>query len=131
MRFAKIYRAIAWERKISTAAKAVYIALAQYADKTRRCWPSRPTLEKDTGLSNKTLSKALKELRSWGIIQWDEGNTGKANLYTLHDEKVAAMIERQELDDPVEKVSGRPVEKVSTNENHSSSDDSPRVRETA
>lgn len=117
MRYAKIYRGVAWEPKISMSAKAVYAALAQFANKEHRCWPSRPRLIEKLGCTNRTLTKALNELRLWGVIQWTKGFSGRANIYTLCDEKAAASLERGEV--PI--VADGSVLQVSANENHSSS----------
>lgn len=114
MRYAKIYRGIAWEGRISPNAKAVYMALAQYANKFRQCWPSREKLMRDAGFSNRLLTRALNELRDWGVVTWEKGFSGKPNLYTLTDEIAAAKIERGE----VLRVSTQEVLRVSTNENH-------------
>lgn len=117
MRYAKIYRAIAWEGRISPEGKAVYIALAQYANKFRRCWPARKLLIKDVGRSNAIINRALNELRSWGIVEWEKGFSGRANVYTLHDERIAALIERG-VDT---RLSTGSDTRLSTNENHSNS----------
>lgn len=64
-----------WERKLRTAAltprgKAVALTMATYgnADGTR-IFPSITQLSEDTGLSTRTVDRALKELREAGFIE--------------------------------------------------------------
>ena len=77
-----------------TSEKFVLMALCDRANKkTNMCWPSHNDISKRTGLSNKTVRRAIKTLRELGIISYvqrrkaDGGLT--SNLYTIHAEKLA------------------------------------------
>ncbi len=74
---------------ISTGAKAIYAALAIYADKSRRCFPSVEKLMKDTGIKTRaTFSKHMKELTNAGLVEKtreNKGNLKSNNIYKLCD----------------------------------------------
>jgi len=77
-----------------TSEKFVLMALCDRANKkTNMCWPSHKDISKRTGLSNKTVRRAIKTLCQLGIISYvkcrkaDGGLT--SNLYTIHAEKLA------------------------------------------
>ena len=74
--------------------KFVLMALCDRANKkTNMCWPSHKDISKRTGLSKKTVRRAIKTLCELGIISYvqrrkaDGGLT--SNLYTIHAEKLA------------------------------------------
>lgn len=62
---------------------AVYIYLADRANKERTCWPSIPTISKDLKLSESTTRRALGDLRKAGLIQTEQRyreNGGNSSL---------------------------------------------------
>lgn len=66
---------------------AVYNALAKHADKTRRCWPSVRKIATLTGMSERSVQRALNRLVALGLIDiesrytpWGDMDT---NIYTL------------------------------------------------
>jgi len=74
--------------------KLVLLALCDRANKKNNmCWPSHKDISKRTGLSNKTVRRAIKTLCELGIISYvtrrkaDGGLT--SSLYTIHAEKLA------------------------------------------
>lgn len=66
---------------------AVYIYLADRANKENTCWPSIPTISKDLKLSESTTRRALGDLRKAGLVQTEQRyreNGGNSSLlYTL------------------------------------------------
>ena len=65
--FTELYRMDLPHRAIS-----VYRYLADRANKDGICWPSIPTISKDLKLSESTTRRALKDLRSAGLIRTEQ-----------------------------------------------------------
>ena len=66
---------------------AVYIYLADRANKDNVCWPSIPTIAKELKLSESTTRRAISDLRKVGLIQtkqrYRENGGNTSLLYTL------------------------------------------------
>lgn len=81
-RFTELYRMDLPHRAI-----AVYIYLADRANKDNVCWPSIPTIAKELKLSESTTRRALGDLRKAGLIQtkqrYRENGGNSSLLYTL------------------------------------------------
>ena len=54
---------------VSTTARYLLVTLYSYTDQQGYCYPSHALLEKDTGLAERTIRKALTELESAGIVR--------------------------------------------------------------
>ena len=80
--FTKLYRMDLPHRAI-----AVYIYLADRANKEGVCWPSIPTISKDLKLSESTTRRALNDLRKAGLVRTEQRyreNGGTSSLeYSL------------------------------------------------
>ena len=81
---------------------AVWVALASRADKKGECWPSIPTLMRESGMSRNSVRDTLKALEKYGLIEMEEsiftapnGKKWKGWLYTLLDPSPAAVSLRQ------------------------------------
>lgn len=64
-------------------AVAVYIYLADRANKENICWPAIPTISRDLKISESTIRRALKDLRIAGLIQTEQRyreNGGNSSL---------------------------------------------------
>lgn len=71
--FTKLYRMDLPHRAI-----AVYIYLADRANKDGICWPSIPTISRDLKLSESTTRRAIGDLRNAGLVRteqryWENG----------------------------------------------------------
>lgn len=81
-KFTELYRMDLPHRAI-----AVYIYLADRANKDNLCWPSIPTIAKELKLSESTTRRALGDLRKAGLIQtkqrYRENGGNSSLLYTL------------------------------------------------
>tara|TARA_B110000238_G_C15809296_1_gene303598 strand:+ start:80 stop:337 length:258 start_codon:yes stop_codon:yes gene_type:complete len=53
---------------ITIQAKALYSALACYANKERTCYPSISTLSNDLNVSERTIKRLIKELKNKKIV---------------------------------------------------------------
>ncbi len=75
-------------QRVRTTCRVVLNALADYADKGGRCWPSQATLAAETGLAVRTIRLVLAELTAAGIIartHRGNGMGGRAtDLIVLH-----------------------------------------------
>jgi len=79
--FTKLYRMDLPHRAI-----AVYIYLADRANKDGICWPSIPTISKDLKLSESTTRRAIRDLRKAGLVKAEQryrGNGGNSSLQFL------------------------------------------------
>lgn len=81
-KFTELYRMDLPHRAI-----AVYIYLADRANKDNVCWPSIPTIARELKLSESTTRRALGDLRKAGLIQtkqrYRENGGNSSLLYTL------------------------------------------------
>ena len=68
-------------------ARAVYIYLANRANRNGECWPAIPTIARELKLSQSTVRRALRDLREAELITTEQrlrSNGGKSSLlYTL------------------------------------------------
>jgi Fe2+ or Zn2+ uptake regulation protein len=75
--------------KYSVNQKMVYQCLQSYAGAVTSCFPSKSTIAKDLGLSEKTVYTILKQLENIGAIlvinQITETNRKTSNMYMLAD----------------------------------------------
>lgn len=88
--FVMVTRAVLEDETLKAADKSVYATLCMYADnRTADCWPSRETLLKKAGVSDRTLRNSLQALRDRGYIEvierFAENGRQLSNLYVLLD----------------------------------------------
>ena len=73
---------------IGSKAFGVYAALAKFATRNRKAWPSWKRLQSVTGLGRDALRKALRILEKAQFITIHQGRRGgrlSTNIYILHD----------------------------------------------
>ncbi|MCC0809066.1 helix-turn-helix domain-containing protein [Methylobacterium sp. W2] len=93
-------------QKVRTTCRVVLTALADYADKAGRCWPSQATLASDTGLAIRTVRLVLAELTAAGVISRTHrgnGSGGRASdvvVLNLGQEFDLLIVEAAPLDQP-------------------------------
>ena len=88
--FVMVTRSVIEDESLRAADKSVYTTLCMYADnKTAEAWPSRETLLKKAGISDRTLRNSLLKLSKKGYIEIVKryANDGRqlSNLYVLLD----------------------------------------------
>ena len=75
---------------ICNPVKSVLVVIASHADEnTGRCWPSIATIAGKSGLSQSTVKRALKAVRTSGLIKVHKkvmASGQAANYYLLPDE---------------------------------------------
>ncbi len=81
-RLDKLYKSDVPHRAVS-----VYLYLSDRANKAGQCWPAIPTIAQDLHLSVSTVKRALRDLRTAGLIETEQRyrqKGGKSSLlYTL------------------------------------------------
>tara|TARA_R110000803_G_scaffold201655_1_gene266486 strand:+ start:1405 stop:1662 length:258 start_codon:yes stop_codon:yes gene_type:complete len=63
-----VTRSIILDPDITLQSKALYATLACYANKQRTCFPSISTLSNDLNVSERTIKRLIKELKSKEIV---------------------------------------------------------------
>lgn len=70
--------------RLTPAARLVGAQLVEHANlETRRCHPSIGTMARNTGLSGRTVSRAVAELRHRGLVAVAVHGAGRSNSYAL------------------------------------------------
>lgn len=125
--------AVKWAMKYKLPAthKEVLLTLAYHFNKDDgKCNPGIATLKEETGLKDRAIQGALKQLGEWGIVEIDEGGKGgrsKHTSYLLHTEnpapetvfvvrgkvKTPHLVQRNPASDTENPASGAPAYKES------------------
>lgn len=75
-------------RGVNASEKLVLLALANYADRELRCWPSQKTLSEDTELGERTVWGALKGLEARGLLtrkpRYRDDGARSTDVFTLN-----------------------------------------------
>lgn len=69
--------------KVSGNAKLVYAGLLSYAWNNDSCFPGQERLARDLGLGERTVNRAIQELKASGLIEVKRQGLGKPNIYIL------------------------------------------------
>lgn len=77
-RFDFLYR-----RDLSHRAVAVYIYLADRANKDGECWPAIPTIAAELKLSESTVRRAIRDLRKEGLLETEQRYRTKGGKSSL------------------------------------------------
>lgn len=78
-----------YAKHLGSICTVVYISLCRHSDnKTQTCFPSMNTIAEENGISEKSVSRAIKTLGEWRIIEIKESYNKKTkrrenNVYTL------------------------------------------------
>jgi len=73
--------------------RAVLIALADRANDSGNCWPSKATIAKDAGVCLSTVKTALRKLRRVELITWTNTTTGDGDAGCNNPQNPAEKIE--------------------------------------
>lgn len=81
---------LVYRSELPHRARAVYIYLADRANKDGECWPAIPTIAKELKLSQTTVRRALNDLRKAGWLKTQQRyrkNGAKSSLlYSIKQE---------------------------------------------
>lgn len=76
-----------YQMELPHRAIAVYVYLADRANKEGQCWPAVPTIAREIKLSETTVRRAVRDLRKAGLLETEQRyrtKGGKSSLlYTL------------------------------------------------
>lgn len=72
-----------YQSQLPHRARAVYIYLADRANKAGECWPAIPTIARELGLSQATVRRAIKDLCSAGVIHTEQRYRNNGGTSTL------------------------------------------------
>lgn len=89
--YGTIPKAVMQSQEISITAKAVYAYFCSFTGAGDSCFPSQSKICTDLRISKDSLSKYLRELKSFGLIkvvQEKESGRFSRNVYTLSDTKL-------------------------------------------
>ena len=82
---------VLYKSDVPHRAVAVYLYLADRANKKGECWPAIPTIAVDLKLSESTVRRAVKDLKKEGLLSTQQRfreNGGKSSLcYKLRQGK--------------------------------------------
>jgi Helix-turn-helix domain len=70
--------------KVSANARVVYGLLQARTDRSGHCWPAHRTLAAELGSSERTVARALDELRQGGWVEWSPRGAGRSLRYRVH-----------------------------------------------
>jgi hypothetical protein len=81
--FTQIPNTVLRHPELSTAAKVLYGLLLSYAWQEDFCYPPQKRLMADAALSDRSIHKALQELKRHKLIDWKRRGLGKPNIYFI------------------------------------------------
>jgi hypothetical protein len=98
--------AMLWASNLDVPAstKLVAMIMGDHANTKNECWPSKAKLARRCSLSKGTISRALKELQEWGLLDVEarehENGKPRSNKYTLRLDRVAPpdALDRSTID---------------------------------
>ena len=94
-RFAKAFKALLQDPRISPSAKTLLFLLKAHADQNGRCYPSLKTICGCLGASRNSVLKWLKELTHHRLIRIEQQHIGAAhlnNIYWIEDEYFVKLL---------------------------------------
>lgn len=86
---------LAWPVPLPSGAKLLLVALADRADDTGKSWPSRAMLVEQTGLSEVTLWRHLRDLVNAGLVT-QQRRRQSSTVYTVHEAVLIVAAKRPE-----------------------------------
>lgn len=74
----------AWSQTVTPTQKLVLLSLAEHANDSGGCWPSTARLRELTGLSERAIRNAVRELEKLGLLICRQGRGKTSSHYSLH-----------------------------------------------
>ncbi len=81
--FAQLPRPVLRARGLSDKAKLVYALLLDYAWREGSCFPGQLKLAEDLDTSDRTIRRALEELKGFQLIDWKQRGLSQTNVYFI------------------------------------------------
>lgn len=103
--FAQLPRLVLRAKGLSDKAKVVYALLLDYAWQQGSCFPGQHRLAQDLSTTERTIRRALDELRRFRLIDWKRRGLSQTNIYYIlslasHPGLVESKPERTKTSDP-------------------------------
>ena len=83
--FTQIPNHILRDTRLSFGARLAYAMLLSYAWQEGSCFPGQERLAQDLGVSRRSASAFLRELREADYVSWRRRGLGRTNLYRILD----------------------------------------------
>src|SRR5919199_4237426 len=81
--FTQVPRLILRARGLSNTAKLVYALLLDYAWQQGSCFPGQQQLAADLDTTERTIQRALTELRDYGLIAWQRRGLRQTHVSSI------------------------------------------------
>lgn len=79
---------VAFDTRLSPAARLTYFALCHHARQAKSCFPSQELLAEEIGCSVRNIRRYLDELEDAGLIRRERGGNGSPTRYYLRPDTV-------------------------------------------
>ena len=83
--FTQIPNYVLRDEQLSFGARLTYAMLLSYAWQAGSCFPGQGRLAQDLGVSRRSASAFLRELRGANYVDWKRRGLGKTNIYRILD----------------------------------------------
>ncbi len=95
--------------QLGAYAIAVYMVLKRHSDASGYCYPSLSTIAAKIGASVPTVTKALKKLSAFGLLEWRNDNASSgartSNVYRVHSTPQPRLMAcKRDLQHPINDV---------------------------
>lgn len=87
---------LCWPLRLPPTAKAVLIAMADFANEAGECWPSMTTLADRTCLAVRSVIRAIKELEAFGVVRAARSNGRHTSYLITPDAYTQPVTERHQ-----------------------------------
>lgn len=91
--FAQVPRPVLKAQGISDKAKIVYALLLDYAWQSGSCFPGQQRLAEDLHTTERTIRRALDELRANKLVNWRQRGLNQTNIYYILDLSESPVID--------------------------------------
>ncbi len=81
--FAQLPRPVLRAKGLSDKAKLVYALLLDYAWREGSCFPGQLKLAEDLDTSDRTIRRALEELKGYKLVDWKQRGLSQTNVYFI------------------------------------------------
>ncbi len=85
------FSAAIWQMSLPMAEKLVALALADQANDSGVCWPSQESVARRTGLSNRSVIRAINALSKAGVLS-SQKRLRESNIYRFNSGILAVLI---------------------------------------
>lgn len=73
----------AWETSLPATEKMVLLCLCDHANDEGQCWPSMARIARKCSVTDRTVQRAIKHLREWGVLTGDH-EAGKVYKFQIN-----------------------------------------------